>query len=279
MGIFDRIKNTFSGSEKGNEAYEEIIHKAYQENEDSLHWDVRIAPMDVYIKEVKKWPDEKKLDFMLYCVKRIKWREQQGLDDDLRSVAHNKIHIQNALVTQLLKTKLLLQDTDVLHLQEAFCQHKPWANINNWPINYLLNQIKKQYAKQELSPIMLKALKNLRAEMQKDIQVKEAAKSITKIDELIFAAENDATEVQPIFFTENDRLAKYANDQIKALPKDQQIHWYPLIEIAKKASGGKPKKKYLDATKPLLKALGTDKFRKVEKLSSSYSTKPNKPPH
>jgi hypothetical protein len=271
MGLFDKIKNVFTGQQTNPEAalFERIIETTYKQYaaKHNYFWSPDIHETAAWTDDVKNWPDKEKIRFVLYLVpvinKYLKGKKTWSSEDvDLRynNVRHSYVQI-------IFRHKLNIDDEDAPLLYQVFVQNNDghWAGIMNWPVGLLINQIEKQYKGQVLSTSMRNTLEQFKqsvGEANNRYDDKERIKMIDKIDALLFVQNESGIAIKPARFLGNDAFAEMANADIEQMPVEEKTYWYRLLPLAQKATGAKPSKKYLDETKAMLSEMGVEKFRK-----------------
>ena len=272
MGILDTIKSAFQSQPSDENKFEKVIKESHAEfgKTNEYYWNAKVNTLQPYINEVSQWPDKRKVDFIIYCVEKIRLYHQDHGTSFINNSepAGQENYIRNAYISQLFKAKLVMDDDDLERLLTIFAQNKKWnwQNITGWPIAAMLTQVDQQNKIKPASERTIAWLKNVREKIQK-IQdyyhEKERLKLTEKIDSILFRATGQEGEVKPTLFLGEDDFSAYANEVIEKLPAEDKKVWYLLISKAIKASGSKPSDKYLNETKALFKELGTDKFKKV----------------
>ncbi|RFZ95752.1 DUF4132 domain-containing protein [Mucilaginibacter conchicola] len=277
MNLFDKIKNVFSKNtsaeqsapaEAGGEFAKVIdaTHAEYSKTS-SYFWSIKLNQISVYTDDVAKWDDKKKIAMILYCIRSIgDYYKQYGSGYSSTQLHYQKKEVTTAYLSQLFKTKLLIDSDDLNQILQGFYSYKKWdwSALNTWPIAALLNQLTNQYGKTGIPgkmPELLTGLKTKIEEINYPYYQKDKLKLTEKIDNLIFKTNAGTEKVKPTLFLGDDPFSAHANQAIEALPQDERIIWYQLIAKAIKASGSKPSNKYLQESKDLFKELGTDKFK------------------
>ncbi|MBP6721283.1 MAG: DUF4132 domain-containing protein [Bacteroidia bacterium] len=289
MGIFDKIKKALgiesaNSSPKPTEAakgkggiqesqkivdeFDEILNQALAQAKGSKAYiyDAKATEWDVYQNLVKNWDDKKRIAFIVDCCKKI---HAFAIQERKYVYDHPEQHLKELrliFIKQLLKTKLMMDDDDVVLLVKTFRESKYHlhSGINHWPINQLVNQVASQRKGNPIS----ESLRNTMEQLITDIKAvnsyydeKERIKLAEKIDALLFPDSEGIPSVKPTKFLGDDEFATFANQKITELTPAERNHWYPMITLAQTASGSKPSTKYLEASKTLFKALGPDKFK------------------
>jgi hypothetical protein len=269
MGLLDKIKNAFTrGNEESNE-FEKIISDTYHEYaaSNNYFWSPAVNETKVWSEQVKDWPDNKRVRFLLYIVPKVHEfakGKRSWSSDNVQERIHNT---RSAYIHTLLRHKLLMQDDEAVNIFEGFLRYRlaDYANLTHWPVNLFLNQLEKQRKDQTISaPLrtMLEAMKKAINEIQQAYQEKDRIKMMEKIDAMLFSSENKSA-VKPAKFLGDDPLADFANPMIEQMPENEKLLWYKLLPLSQKAAGSKPSARYLDETKTIIKEIGADTFKKT----------------
>ncbi|WP_316738533.1 DUF4132 domain-containing protein [Pedobacter aquatilis] len=279
MKIFDKIKQAITdATEKVTSSFNDAVTSENPEfkkiitdtrNEclkiNEYFYDVKFSTIDTYQTIVQHWDNEKKLDFLFYCLKEIDvYARSENLGS--RTLASNDHTVRDGYLTQLFRTKLHFEERIIIKFINEFFTKKrygQWSNVTRWPIALFLNQLLNQYKTEQPSEQVKISLKKLKDAFNSSDQanLKENVKIVAKIDELLFERAIDA--VKPILFLGEDAFAAFANPMVLSMENQEKLIWFELIAKAQKATGSKPSKKYLDESLALIKTLGTDKFKKV----------------
>jgi hypothetical protein len=270
MGLLDKIKNAFSGSNQTEAEFELIISNSLDEHagKSDYFWDIEVNKFGYYQSEIVHWSNQKKLDFVIYCIQKVQGYNQKTNNWSYKDTNYQKHAIRQAYLKHLFKTKLTFVDTDINRFQELLSQVQQWDwnVLNTWPFASFIRQLEVQYKDAVLSELFIEsltAIKNYIGKINNSYYEKEKLKLIERIDSLLFQSHQKEGKVKPAKFLGEDPFSTYANPIIDALPEEDKHHWFKLIALAQKASGSKPGKKYLDETKNIIKALGADKFKKI----------------
>lgn len=209
--------------------------------------------------------DKQKLAFILEAVKA---KSALAKDRTSASEKHTEtVHIGDAFMSHLLKTKLTLEESDLAQLYAAFCWNQKYGyekNILHWPISLFVTQVERNTKGKPLSEnirTLLQELKEILTKATGYYQQKEQARLIERVDGMIFQSVNAEDAVKPVYFPGNDAFGKQANESIDALDPADREPWYQLVALTQKASGGKPTKKFLDSGKAISARIGPDRFK------------------
>ena len=277
MGILDKIKNIFVNATENTNMTEETIQdfdKIIQETHDEYaalpshyFYEIKVEKLNVCKDIVMQWADKKKIDFILYLVQKIDLFYKNDLSNN-NDYENNQTHV--SYINCLLKSKIQLDENDIDRIYSAFISgssnFKKFAyrhkEILMWPVNFL-NQIERQYGNIELSTELKTVLSALKRDIEKskiydDSKIKP--KLIERINDLLNAGKENY--VKEVTFLGNDKLKKYANETVAALPENEKRVWYQFFVLANKETGSKPTAKFLRETKTLINELGEDKFKK-----------------
>lgn len=274
MGILDKFKQLLSGDKQpehpNSKEYEQVIQASIK---DPVHpytnfWSIKIGDLQVYKQEVKGWPDNKKVDFIVYAAKQsYRYRARVNrLTNQFQN--EPKLYLFLDYIKQLMRSKLTLREDDVVRITQAFIQSSEdiFSFVNSWPTNYFLSKIVKQYKGKQIGAEMTKSLTDLKNVFQKErlySYEKEFNGFIVKIDQLFFESENEEGVIQEVLFNNSDEFGAFANNSLRILKNEDRKIWFQLLLIAQKAKGSKPTKKYLDSSKELFKELGANKFKQI----------------
>jgi len=103
--------------------------------------------------------------------------------------------------------------------------------------------------------------KELEEALQAVLSIKEEypSKSFTKfqvkIDEHLSIKNNTTTEIKPVLLDNGDKFGQLVNHQISLLAPEEAQHWYSLFTICKKATTGKPSKKFQKETQKAVETI------------------------
>ncbi|MEM9821157.1 MAG: DUF4132 domain-containing protein [Bacteroidota bacterium] len=252
---------------KQQEAFDAFIEQSYEATQQQEYWTITKDLLQPSMDQIKSWPDEKKVHFIIHCIQQIDQYIHRTAGKKHEGKPASLYRIRAIYIEQLFKTKLVLRAEDVKNLQVAFCDHKirGWDDPSEWPIHPFLKLVDQQFKVNPLPALISTSLTELRNKLLPYTKNEHKAieKIIHKIDGLLFADQNDPDAVRPILFLESDQLAPQANAIIAALPKEERQLWYPIIGVAMKVSGGKPKQQFLDNSAILLEKLGFAAFKKT----------------
>src|SRR5688572_7593499 len=138
MGIFDKIKNAFSAINEAEAQFEQAISNSLEEHirKSDYSWGIEVNKFDIYQTEIVHWPNDKKIDFAIYCIRKIQTYSQQTSGATYNDKNYKKNAIREAYLKHLFKTKLIFVDTDVKRFQELLSQVKKWDwnALHTWPV-------------------------------------------------------------------------------------------------------------------------------------------------
>jgi hypothetical protein len=164
---------------------------------------------------------------------------------------------------------LQVDDEDIAAIFHAFDSNErsPYHHsILSWPVHGLITQVERRFKKGAVSERVEATLGLLRASLERAPMSsfeKDRLKYIERIDRLLFETKHAADKIKPALFPALDVFGRYANEVIEALGEQERIHWYRLIRLGQKGSGGKPTKKMLEEGRAILQELGEDKFKNM----------------
>jgi hypothetical protein len=277
MGLLSKIKNVLTpgpaekmDQQKYESEFNRIVDETWKEYAATRNYfyEVNLNETRTWTEIVKEWPDKKKVDFVLSLVPEIHTFNVGRRQWNYTEKAHQLDSVRTAYLRTIFRNKLIMDDEDARLIYEAFSTYRTrdYLGLTNWPIALMLNQLEKQYKKIGVSAelrLVLQAMKKGIADVQFNHGEKDRIKMQEKIDALLFDREAAGTDVKPVRLMGDDQFAEMANPVIEKMPKDERQSWYRLLQLAQKASGSKPSKKYLEASKAIIKELGTDRFRKT----------------
>lgn len=275
MDLINSIKKAFSSTKKdpiptevnpSMHGFDKIIADAEAElqTKGGNYWAIKASEYKAF-RAVIDLSEKEKVEFILYAVRAISRYFAGRTTFNPTDNGHNASYIQGAFYQHLLKTKLTWDADDACRVAEIFRdkQRYPWTNITGWPLVLFVNQIEKNFKESGLPDQVKTLLFELKNELDKHKAHagKDLIKVINKVDTLIFESQHGKDTVKPVSFLGEDPFSNYANNSISGLPEEEKRHWYALMALAQKASGGKPTTKYLDQSRTLFKELGSEKFK------------------
>jgi hypothetical protein len=271
MGIFDFFKRLASPPGRPKPPnFDALVKRAHAEihRNGRRYWSMKTGDSETFKNELLPLSVKQKVAFVDAAARHI-----SAFYKVTRSYSSNErkwqmTSIWNALMNSLLKTPLELDDEDIDQLVHTFVNHKYQAQATHvlyWPTNLLLSQVEKQLKERSVTGQLQHVLEKMRIAVEEPANPqheKEQVKILARIDAILFKASGNTDEVMPSWFPGEDDFAAFANESIKRVRDQQQLYWFQLMAIAKKASGSKPSKKMLDESKAVFKELGTEKFKK-----------------
>lgn len=270
MNFLKKIKSAL-GLEvnESEDLYRKVVESAYlelQKNNERYWWNIKVADLTIYNDFAHTLSDKQKVSFILEAIAAIdntsKTKSSFSTDDKdyrLRQIADN-------FIQQFLKTKLVLDEADIIALMDAFSANQKYnhGNLLQWPILLFINQVKKNVEQMEITPSLKTSLVDFRKKVEDSSDYyhqKDKSKLLNRLDEILFNKEGDPQKVKPTYFPGEDEFAQYANETVRTTKEDEQQVWFALLQHAQKASGAKPTAKYLTEAKNLFKNLPGDRFK------------------
>lgn len=270
MSILDNLKKIIRPGDESEAEFEKVLLDSVAEHAaiSSGYYDIKLNNIPTYINTVKQWNDKKRIAFVLHSVREICKYEKGRKVWYSDNPEDHKYSISKVYLQQLFKTTLIMDETDIEVLYKAFSktERRNWALFSDWPVSSMILQIERQYKEKKLSPKIIETLEQMKAELEgisNTYYEKERLKLIERIKSILHRNDSDNSAIKPVLLLGDDELSEYINPTIEAMPDDERMVWYHLVSMAQKASGSKPKKKYLDEAKKLISQIGADKFRKV----------------
>ena len=265
MGLLDKLKGAIGLG--GHPEYDRVIadleaeHRANGGNFAGL----KVASMKAWTEAVSTWPDKKRVDLVDYLARAThQWQSGRrsitfGSDDYMR----NEFRI--ALVQQVLRASLVVDDADAARLLDTFSTHGRWGNANllSWPIGMLLNHIERQHKAKSVSDALRATLIATRITVNGSTNYsseKERLKLIDRIN-MIIAGPAGEGEVHPVLIKGDDPFVPEVNGTVQAMSPELRDKWYPILGHAIRASGSKPSDRYLAAARALIDGPGAEAFK------------------
>ena len=271
MGLFDKIRKALTISSQHPHAaeFERVVKTAYKQYaaKHNYFWSPDLTETAIWTDDVKNWPDEQKISFVLYLLpvidKCMKGKTSWSSDDV--ELKFNNVRL--AYVQMIFRTKLVINEENALKIFQAFVEYRTsnWAGIMGWPVGLFLNQLERQYKGTVLSTAMRQLFEQLQVcirQANTAYNEKERIKMVEKIDAVLFSGDGKISTIKPARFLGEDDFAAMANADIAQMPEQEKVNWFKLLPLAQKATGAKPSQKYLVETKAMLTEIGVEKFRK-----------------
>jgi len=251
------------------DAFPQILEHARREMTEKKDHHYSITPGEYKsYAELLALPDKQKLAFILGAIRTIDANAQnRGLAGSENARQQNSA-ICDIFMTQLLRTKLNMEESDLLQLYTAFVESRKYAHasIMHWPLSFFVIQVERNTKGVTLTEgilSMLKKLKDALTGLKEHYYEKDKVKLIGRLDALIFQSTNKTEAVRSVYFPSNDEFAKHANGTLKAIQGKEQEYWFQLMALAQKSTGGKPTKKFLTAGKEIIDRMGPDHFKNL----------------
>jgi hypothetical protein len=272
MGLFNFFKKAVNTvvPETFDTKFDDIIDRALSEYKRGTEyfWNLKTGGNKTYEEQLLPLSDKEKVAFIIHAVKSIhlfyKRSSSWNSDDD----NFRKLQVCEVFIRGLLRGRRTLEDSDIISILQSFYDYPRYndnSNIMLWPVNLLIGGAEKQLKDRSPSAELVQKFKELSkilGENKINATEKESIKLKSRLDKIIHEFENGETAIRPVWFRGNDDFATFANDWLKARKEEEQLHWFRLMALSAKASGGTPSKKYLDEAKALFKELGADSFKK-----------------
>ncbi len=216
-------------------------------------------------QQLKTLPADEKLAALLSLAKRVNHYELYRRH--YHTEEYKRYAINSNLLDALMRTRIdFPTDFSFLSLFELFYQSKD-TSIDERPLGAFAMQIEKHVKKHSLNEILCSDIgtilqkpvfkKYLNGEAKRDCWGPDIGKALQKLQQLMG---QEAQRPQPYVFSQG-RLGKLIKADINALATDIQDRWFSLFHHLAKASGGKPSKKFINSSKPLIDAIGTRQFK------------------
>lgn len=254
MGIFDIFKK--------KEKPFETLYRSIEKLEHPWNLDPKIEG------EILSWNDEQKTLLMIDIVSSA-----NSLIDE-KNPWNKRRTTFSLLIPPLTRRKIQFGKYAIALLEAILAELKSTVKNggkNNQQYNYNFIYVINPFFANMLrfhrfeSPEEKDLIKKIKSELEVFDQYNysnETGKTIQKIEDILFEKSPDKEiSVKPAYFIAYDGFKEHANNIIDSLEEDQKQRCFQIISLAKKASGAKPSKKYLDEAKPLIEAFGDDHFK------------------
>ena len=267
MGLLDFVKKIIPGLQNEQEAlfdfFDSIVEKVRQEEEGK--YNSKTSDLESY-KPLVELSDKQKVLFIIRGVKTIHEYHANNKSHYSNNVKWRFSNTYYGLINHLMKTKLALEEEDIVNLSDSFLNNVMYQHINifHWPIGSFVQSLETHFKESPLTEHKKQALLNIRKrleETENNYYEKNRIKLIERIDKIIFTSENQEGAIKPVYFPGDDDFSEYANTVIRSLPEKEKLYWYQLFSLSQKASGGKPSAKFLKEAKEVFTELGPDKFK------------------
>ncbi len=270
MEILNQFIQIFSIKDPEHQEFDRIINQAWEESRQKFNyfWDLRIKDLSIYQEEVVHWPDKKKIDFAIECMRKIHFFRNKNHHYSTSDPKCQKATVRHMFVQHLFLAKLSLEESDIQRIINAFSKYRShyYASILAWPMSRFLNKIAHQYKGRLLSNSLKETLNNLRkkiAAVSRYGDDKEKLKFLEKIDLILYRSLHGEHAIKPTLFHGKDPFVLMANKQIKSLDQKDKEYWYQLIGMAQKVNGARPGKRFQKNSRDLIKEYGDRKFKKI----------------
>ena len=242
MGLFDFVKKIIPGLQNEQDAlFDSIVEKAQQEEKDNYH--AKTSDLESY-KLLTELTDKQKVHFILHGVKVL---DAYHANRNSYSSTDTRWQFSNTyygFINHLMKTKIALDEEDVVNITEAFLKNRMYnqENIFHWPIGNFIQRLETHFKEASLTENKKQALLKLSKRLEETENYyyeKSRVKLIEKIDKIFFANEHGEKMIKPVYFPGEDEFAAYANCMIEKFNDPEKIYWFKLLSLSQKASGGK----------------------------------------
>lgn len=244
-------------------------HREFSKKETYYYGNLKIGDNQAY-QQLLQLPGKEKVEFIIHTIKLVHSYNKGRHSWSSREKDNQLTQVAEAFMRQLLRSKLELDDLDLLVIFQHFIEYPYFGHSKSnplmWPINLWVGQVEKQLKERKGTPELVEGLKELDRLLQTDLVgsvTKDAVKLRERVSSVIYECENASGSVRAVWFTGDDDFTPFANNIIQNQPAGDREHWFRLITHAQKATAGTPSKKYLDEAKNLIGSLGEDKFRNI----------------
>lgn len=269
MKILDKLKSAFGiqGELQSNEfktIFEDCISEAMDGK--TYFYSVNFSVIKTYINVVKKWEIEKKGVFIIYLTETL----SKNYIGFLKGSNKENIDFQmaNQLISILFKSKMNFSQDTIVSIFGSVKNNildKGFDKFRFWPLASFLKQIESNYTNVEIPETIKKVLEEILSFEKKknSFDFNEQIKLEEKIKSFLFKSENVKDNVKPTFFLGIDNFKNHGNRILEQIQKDDQQHWFILMQLAQKATSAKPTQKFLSESKTTIDKIGPDNFKKI----------------
>lgn len=269
MGIMNKLKAAIgmTSNEQSSE-FKTIFDTCVSEAtvQSSFFYSVQFSNVSTYTNSIKKWDHSKKASFIMYLTEVLGNNFKGYHKGDKKQ--SNDFQLAYQFIPHLFKSKLTLTEQEFISVFNAFKKHLPEEGYNRmywWPLISFFKQIETNYADKDLPGGISEMLHEI-LNFKKDSNAynfKELLKLEERIQAFLFKKQNADGIVKPTFFVGEDGFKDIGNSILNSIKKEEQDHWFTLMQLAQKATGAKPTQKFLNEAKVTMDVLGSDKFKKV----------------
>lgn len=261
MGIFSKIKDVFNSNDKNTEKENLLFSNLILEikNSNQAYHLIDLKKIKSF-NEIIKLPNEDLVKFVIYLIPKKYQASKPNRKD------YEYQHLINEIFARIIKYKFELDDSDFEKLTEELFKNtmSNFSLFYYWPINQFLNKLSVLKNKQPVSEKLETTLLKIKEDTNKynnSYHDKEKTKIISKIDDLLFASQNDENIIKPFIFLANDEFTIYANQYISKFKKEEKEIWFQVLDLAQKSTGGKPTAKFLKLSGELIAKVDTSIFK------------------
>jgi hypothetical protein len=269
MGILDKLKSVIGiqGDQQSTEfksIFESCIAEATKES--GYFYTVNFSTIKTYNTIIKKWEDEKKGLLLIYLTEVLSLSfegYQKGFKKETKD-----FQLANQMIPALFRSKMKFSEGTIISLYNSFKNSFPgkgYEKIYWWPLSSFFKQIEYSFTDIALPNSIKEILEDILS-FKKETNThvyKDQLKLEEKINLLLFKSDTNGNKVKPTYFVGEDNFKNLGNTILEQIKKEDQEHWFTLMQLAQKASGAKPTQKFLNEAKTTMDAIGSDKFKKV----------------
>ncbi len=269
MGILDNLKTTIRIQDEQNSVeFLSIIEKCVEDatKGSSFYYTGNLTNLQTYNQVIKKWDDEKKGLFIIYLTESLKINFKAFLKGSQKETTY--FQLANQMITALFRKKMKFSEETIISIYNSFKNSFPekgYFKMHWWPLAGFFKQIEFNYTDVELSNGIKKILDDILSFKKEtnSYYYKDQLKLEERIKSFLFKSVNDENAVKPTYFVGEDSFRNLGNTILDQIKKEDQLHWFTLMQLAQKASGAKPTQKFLTEAKTIMDTIGPDKFKKV----------------
>lgn len=275
MGIISSLKKALGFADHLTKEFENILSASIEEysHSEQSYYSVTLSKISVNTQTVLQWNDSKKVAYIVFLTDVLKRTASHRTGQD--EYAQKEYYIALQYVQTLLKSTLQLTEEHCISLYAAFKTNfatSKYSDMILWSYSGLFKLIDRNFSAHELP----ESCKNILLEItcfdftNNSYYHKEHVKLAEKIKAMLYASNHPDSIVRPAYFIGNDEFKKFANELIDRQDADKISYWFQLVDLAQKATGSKPTRKFLTAAKGIIDQLGESNFKEVTKEWFSY---------
>jgi hypothetical protein len=262
------LKKLFFDEQPGNNNsghFDELISKAWAQQKDNTYWwALKATDIAVFNEDVLLLSDKRKAAFMAYLLINIHNYYNLRSSYSSNDTEYGKKSIQQSFLSQLFRMKITLDEDDIeMMIRLALRYNKRSGYPSAVPLKGILNQVQKKYSDGVLPPKIDAVLTDLKLRLKNSQEFCPELEASKLLDQLAEITSPSKTQFTPVLFPGDDELPQLINSTIAALTEVEKSFWYSLIARAKKITGARPSKKFLDECGTIIQNMGAARFKEM----------------